>query len=194
MVALAMSLVSSWVVLRTRSRPRIAFDYVAFLPHAVPHAILAFSALVFFLALPPGPLDLAGSLVSIIVVMALAMLSFGSRITNGALIQIHDDLEEAAQIAGASDVSVLRRILFPLLRPALLFGWLWIALLAFRELTIPVVLFAPKNITFSLAIWSYFDGGTFNAAAAASFIMMVLPLPLIILYLCATGKSNIPSS
>lgn len=126
--------------------------------------------------------------------MGVAMLSFGSRITNGALIQIHSDLEEAAQMAGASDLSVLRRILFPLLRPALLFGWLWIALLAFRELTIPVVLFSPKNVTFSVAIWNSFDGGAFNAAAAASFIMMMLLLPLIILYLRATGKSGVRSS
>jgi iron(III) transport system permease protein len=125
--------------------------------------------------------------------MAIAMLSFGSRITNAALIQIHSDLEEAAQMSGVSDFNVLRRIVFPLLKPALLFGWLWIALLAFRELTIPAMLFSPKSIPLSVAIWSLFSGGDVPSAAAASVVMLVLLFPLIVAYLRYAGKFGIAS-
>jgi iron(III) transport system permease protein len=171
------------VVLRTRSRLRVTFDFIAFLPHAVPSTIFAFVALVFALALSGGAFDLSGSLLLIVVVMAIVMLSFGSRITNSALIQIHTELEEAAYIAGASLIGTLRCVIVPLLLPALLFGWLWIALLAFRELTIPMILFSPGNITYSVAVWSLWYSGAFNAAAAANLVMMALLLPLVVIYL-----------
>jgi iron(III) transport system permease protein len=193
LIALVMSLVSSWVVLRSRNRFRLAFDFIAFMPHAVPTAILAFSALVIILQLPRGSQGLLGSLIPIIAVMAIAMLSFGSRITNGALIQIHADLEEAAQMSGVSNFEVLRRIVFPLMKPALLFGWLWIALLAFRELTIPAMLFSPKSIPLSVAIWSLFSSGDIPGAAATSLIMLVLLFPLIVAYMRYAGKSGIAS-
>ena len=99
-LALAMSLVFSWVVLHSRNRFRIVFDFIAFLPHAVPSTIFAFVALVFALSVSLGAIDLSDSLVLVIIVMAVAMLSFGSRITNGALIQINHELEEAAYDLG----------------------------------------------------------------------------------------------
>jgi iron(III) transport system permease protein len=181
--ALAMSMIFSWVVLRTRSRLRVVFDFIAFLPHAVPSTIFAFVALVFALALSGDVFDLSGSLLLIVIVIAVVMLSFGSRITNSALIQIHTELEEAASIAGASLLGTLRRIVIPLVLPALLFGWLWIALLTFREMTIPMILFSAENITYSVAIWSLWYSGSFDAAAAANLVMMAMLLPLVVLYL-----------
>ena len=189
-LALAMSLIFSWVVLRTRSRLRVAFDFVAFLPHAVPSTIFAFVALVFALALSGGAFDLSGSLLLIVIVMAIVMLSFGSRITNSALIQIHTELEEAAYIAGASLLGALRRVIVPLVLPALLFGWLWIALLTFRELTIPMILFSAGNITYSVAVWSLWYSGSFDAAAAANLVMMALLLPLVMIYLRYARKTG----
>src|SRR5262249_33241013 len=118
-----------------------------------------------------------------VIVMAIVMLSFGSRITNSALIQIHTELEEAAYMAGASLFGTLRRVVVPLLLPALLFGWLWIALLTFRELTIPMILFSAGNVTYSVAVWGLWYGGSFDAAAAANRVMIVLLLPLVVLSL-----------
>jgi len=190
LLALAMSLIFSWVVLRTRSSLRVAFDFVAFLPHAVPSTIFAFVALVFALALSGGVFDLSGSLLLIVIVMAIVMLSFGSRITNSALIQIHTELEEAAYVAGASPIGTLRRVIVPLLLPALLFGWLWIALLTFRELTIPMILFSAVNITYSVAVWGLWYSGSFDAAAAANLVMMALLLPLVVVYLRYAGRTG----
>ena len=189
-IALAISLVFSWVVLRSRFRYRLALDFIAFLPHAVPSTIFAFVALVFALSLSGKIFDLSGSLLLVIIVMAIAMLSFGSRISNGALIQLHHELEEAAYVSGASLPSVLRRVVLPLLAPALLSGWLWIALLTFRELTIPMILFSASNIAFSVAVWSLWYSGAFDAAAAANLVMMALLLPLVVLYLRYARKTG----
>src|SRR5262249_16049224 len=54
-LALLLSISFSWVVLRSQLPGRLAYDYVAFLPQAVPSIVFALSAIFFFLfVLPPG--------------------------------------------------------------------------------------------------------------------------------------------
>src|SRR5262249_29478430 len=92
-IALAISLLFSWIVLRSKTRFRLAFDFVAFLPHAVPSVLFGFGALLAALFVIRGPVDLYGTLALIVIMFSIVFLSFGSRITNSALIQIHSELE-----------------------------------------------------------------------------------------------------
>ena len=46
-------------------------------------------------------------------------------------------------------------MLVPLLAPSLLYAWIWIALLTYRELTLPVVLSTSNNLPFSYLVWGY---------------------------------------
>jgi iron(III) transport system permease protein len=190
-VALVFSVVFSWLVLRWRNRFRLSFDYVAFLPHAVPGLIFGFAALLTALFVIRGPVDLYGTLALILFVYIIQQLPFGSRMTNAALIQIHTELEEAAQAAGASTFETLRRVLVPLLRPALLYAWLFLALFSFRELTVAVLLFSPRNITLPVVVWSLFNAGNISQASAVSLVMMAILLPLVLLYM-RLGGGNAP--
>ena len=185
LLALALGLVISWVVVRTRSRLRYLLDFVAFLPHAVPPVIfaLAASAAALFLF---APLGLYGSLALLIFTLGLAQISFATRVTNSAIIQISSDLEEAAYVSGASILITVRRIVLPLLRSAFVFGFLWLSILAFRELTMASMLFSKDNITLSQQTWALIRGGTTTQAAALSIVQMAFLLPLVVLYLRVT--------
>ena len=181
-LALVMSLFSSWIVLRTKYRFRLLYDQFAFLPHAIPSSILGLAAVFVALHLP-GPIDLYGSMALLVIVVALTQLSFGSRVTNGALIQISDELEEAAYVAGARRIDMLRRITLPLLRPAILYAWLWMALFASRELTLATMLFGRDNITLPLFIWGTWNTNSFGDASAMIVVTTLLILPLVVVYL-----------
>ena len=100
-----------------------------------------------------------GTLWILLVVFTIARLSYGTRMTNSGLIQIHPELEESAQMSGASLAKIFRRVLLPLLAPTLLYAWLWIALLTFRELTLAVILTSSTNTTLPVVIWSLWLGG-----------------------------------
>ncbi|MBV9121418.1 MAG: iron ABC transporter permease [Chloroflexi bacterium] len=191
-IALAFSLVFSWVVLRWRSKFRFIYDYFAFLPHAVPGLIFAFGALLMALFVIRGPIDLYGTLGLILFVYVIQWIPFGSRMTNGAMIQIHTELEEAAQVSGASTWQTVKRVLVPLLRPALLYSWLFLALFSFRELTVATLLFSPQNITLPVVIWSLFHIGNMAQASAVSLVMMALLVPLVLAYM-RLGGGNAPS-
>jgi iron(III) transport system permease protein len=77
-----------------------------------------------------------GTIWILLIVFTIARISYGTRMTNSGLIQIHAELEESAQMSGATSWEALRRVTVPLLTPTLLYAWLWIALLTSRELTL----------------------------------------------------------
>lgn len=169
-----LSLLISWVVIRSRSRGRYLLDGVAFLPHAV--SSILFAVALSYLALAYGEFfPVYGTLIIIILANAIKYISFGTRTFNSALIQIHRELEEAAEVSGASNAKVLSTIIVPLLGPALLNGWLWISLLSFREVTMALTLISPKNVVLSTLVWNLWSAGYVPEAAALG-VMMVFVL------------------
>lgn len=192
-LTLLIALLFSWVVLRTRTRLRFAFDFIAFLPHAVPSVIFALAALVLYLRFfsSSSAVPLYGTVWSLLFIYSLIALAFATRIANSSLIQIHNELEGAAYTSGASTLMVVRRIILPLLRPGLLYAWLWMALLAFRELTVATLLSTSENLTFPVVVWTEFRSGFEGQAAAISLIMIGLLLPLVLIYLKWGGMAEI---
>jgi iron(III) transport system permease protein len=181
-VTIAVSVAFSWIVLRSRISWRAGFDFVAFLPHAVPSIIFAVGALLITLYVIQGAVPIYGTVWLLLIVFSIARLSYGTRMTNSGLIQIHSELEESAMTSGASRWGAFRRIVIPLLAPTLLYAWLWIALLVFRELTLAVVLSTSGNITLPVVIWSLWLGGGLGQSSALATVMLLLMTPVIALY------------
>lgn len=191
LLALAAALAISWFVLRTRSRLRLAFDFLAFLPHAVPRIVFAFGAVMLTIGTWVRlPIDLYGSLALLILVMALVQIPFATRLLNASLIQIHGELEEAARIAGAGTLTTLRRVTIPLIRPALMYGWVWLALLAYRDLTLPTMLRSGDNITLSAVFYDNYQTGLLGPLAALVVLMLVVLVPLVGLYWRVGGSGR----
>jgi iron(III) transport system permease protein len=172
----------SWLVVRSRSRARYALEFGAFLPHALPEAILAIAALLLALFAFTKYIPLYGSVWLIASVYIVSRLAFATRAINSSLLQIHRELEEAAHTSGLSTVRTSWRILVPLLRPTLLSVWIWTAILVYRELTVAVFLVGHDNITLPAVIWSFWFSGGINEAAAITLLMTVVLTPLILIF------------
>jgi iron(III) transport system permease protein len=182
-LALIFCLGISWVIVRSGKRWRFLFDAAAFLPHALPNIILAVAAAFAALFLLPGALSLYGTLAILVVVYTLSRISFATRVLNNALAQVHPELEEAAYAGGLSLLKTFQKILVPLLRPSLVYAWLWMALLTFRELTMASVLVTGQNnVTLPVIVWGIWLGGSLNQAAAANVVILSFMLPLVLLY------------
>ena len=181
-VVVLLSFAVSWLVVRSRARARYALDFGAFLPQAVPELVLAVSALLLALFVVGKLVPLYGSVWVIAIVYIVARLAFATRAFNGALLQIHKELEEAAISAGLSMARTSRKVLLPLLRPTLFSVWLWTALLVYRELTAAVFLSSEKNITLQAVVWSFWFSGAQNKAAAITLLVTIVMAPLIALF------------
>ena len=178
----------SWIVLRSRLPGRGVFDAIAFLPHAVPNIVFGLGALLLALYVVGAAVPLFGTLWLLLLVFIVARLSYGTRMTNGSLVQIHRELEEAAAMSGASTARIVSRILLPLMAPSLVYAWLWIALLTFRELTLAVLLTTRANITLPVVVWSLWLSGQIGRGAALTLLMLALLMPFIALYWVVAGR------
>jgi len=189
-LTLGASLAISWVVLRTRARLRGLLDFLAFLPLAVPAIVFSVAALLLALFVLRGVAPIYGAIWILIIVYCVARLSYGTRMTNGALIQIHRELEESAQVCGAGTGGVMGRVLVPLLAPSLLYAWIWIALLTYRELTLPVVIATSGNLPFAYLVWGFVQASAYGSASAAALIMLALMAPILLLYWLAARRAG----
>jgi iron(III) transport system permease protein len=190
-ITLTLSVALSWVVLRSRLRWPAVFDFFAFLPHAVPKIVFSVAAWLLALFVLRDVLPIYGTIWILVPVYVVATLSYGTRMVNGALIQIHRELEESAMVAGAGLAATLCTVLMPLLRPAILYAWIWIALLTYRELTIPVVLSTNDNQPLSVIVWSLVLSNSSGQASAVAVTMLALMLPILFVYATIAQRAGI---
>jgi iron(III) transport system permease protein len=193
-VTLAVSLAFSWIVLRSKVPGRSFFDFVAFLPHAIPNIIFGVGALLVTLYVLQRVIPLYGTIWLLLIVFSIARISYATRMTNAGLIQIHTELEESAQMSGAPLRRIFRRVLIPLLSPTLLYAWLWIALLTFRELTLAVILSSSTNTTLPVVIWSLWLGGGLGQASALAMVMLAAMAPIIAIYWIVARRHGLMAS
>lgn len=187
-VTLILSLCFSWVVLRSRMPGRLTFDFIAFLPHAVPNIIFGVGALLISLYIIQTVFPIYGTIWILLLVFVIARVSYGTRMTNSGLIQIHQELEESAHVSGARTFGVARSVVLPLLRPTLIYAWLWIALLTFRELTLAVILSTPNNITLPFIIWLQWESGGMALSSAIAVVMLLIMSVLVTIYWIVAGR------
>jgi len=175
-------LMISWVVTRSRTKGvSTGFEIMAFIPHAVPNIIFAVGALILGLRFLPEFIPFYGTVYILIVVFVITRISFATRVYNASFIQIHHELDEAGYVFGLSRVTVLWRILRPLLTPALLYTWIWMAMLAYRELTLAAVLASRDNTVLAMRAWTLWQGDL-PRGAALTVVMTLGMLPLVALY------------
>ncbi|MDE0030549.1 MAG: iron ABC transporter permease [Deltaproteobacteria bacterium] len=193
-ITLLLSLGFSWVVLRSRLPGRALFDFIAFLPHAVPNIVFGVGVILLTLYVLQTVLPLYGTIWILLLVFIVARVSYGTRMTNSGMIQIHSELEESAQVSGATTFATFREIVVPLLAPTLIYAWLWIALLVFRELTLAVILTTPRNMTLPVVIWSTWLGGGLGQSSALVVLMLCLMIPLVALYWFVAARHGLLSA
>ena len=150
------------------------------LPLAFPGFILGLGLLWTFLTIPIG---IYGTVFVLMLAFLVKYMPQGIRFANGALIQIQDDLEESSSITGAEWTYTVRKIILPLLKPALISAWIYIFVLTFRELSSIIFLVTPNNQVISAILWDLFVNGSVELLAATS---MLLTLFLWIVVIAAT--------
>jgi iron(III) transport system permease protein len=185
------SLAFSWVVLRSSIRWRAVFDLIAFLPHAIPNVIFGIAALLVALFVLDKVVPIYGTIWMLLVVFVIARLSYGTRMTNSGLIQINRELDECAEVCGAKTWDIIRSVLVPLLSATILYTWMWVALLVYRELTLAVLLTSVDNVTLPIVIWGTWQGGSSGVAAALSLLMLIGMVPLIFVYWFVMRRARI---
>lgn len=177
--------VAAWVIIRTKIRGRGIVDLLATVPLAVPGIVLGLALLTVYLWVP---LPIYGTIWILFIAYFTRFMPYGLRYVATSMIQIGGELEESARMSGASWWQIFRRILFPLILPGLLAGWVYVVTVSLRELSSSLLLYSPGNEVLSITIWELWANGRFPALAAVGVVMILLLLVIIGLARRLTGR------
>lgn len=195
-IVLVFSFAFSWIGFRTQLRGRVLLDGIAFLPHAIPSVIMAVGVVVLALYGLGHVLPVYGTIWIIVLAYCVTWVSYGTRMTNSGLLQLHRELEESAAVGGATTWATVRVVVLPLIARTLLLAWVYLVILAGRELTLAVLLTTPGNMTVPSFVWiTWLNGGlTRGAAATVCYLLCLSPLLIAYSYLLnRTRTANAPA-
>ena len=170
-VAIFFSLIISYVVHRTRLRLRYTLDYLAMLPAGVPAVVFAVALLWSYIFLP---VPIYGTIWMLLIAYVAHYIPFGVRATTSGLAQISVELEESARIHGESWLGTMRRIVVPLLKPALTVGWILLFIEFIRSLSLSILLYTPESVVMPVVTYELYETGAYPALAAFSVLQTAL--------------------
>jgi iron(III) transport system permease protein len=175
-IVAGLTFVMAWIAQRALPRYGFILDALAFAPIAIPGVIVGAGILVAYLMLP---IPIYNTIWILLVAYVTLYLPYGMRFASSGITQIHRELEEMAAMSGAGIGQIFGRIMLPLLAPVLLAGWIYVFVLAVRELGASIFLVGPGTHvlgTISLTMWE--EGGSYGAVAALGVVQIV---PLIVI-------------
>ncbi|GAA5133191.1 ABC transporter permease [Pseudonocardia adelaidensis] len=170
-IVMALMAVAAWVVVRSGIPGRQLLDHIAFSPLVIPGLVLGVGIAFVYLR---SPLPIYGTLLILLIAYCTRYLPYGMRYAVSGMQTISAELEESAQVSGAGWWSTFRRVLLPLIAPALLAGWVYIFVVSFRELSSSILLYTPGNEVLSISIWELYANARFGELSALGVIMVLV--------------------
>lgn len=153
-------------------------EQLVFVPYLMPG--VAFSAIYFAMFGRPllGGLipSLYGTFTLIVMVSVVKHFPFASRAGTANMLQIGVELEEAADLAGASFWRRLRSVVIPLAKQGFISGFMLVFISIAKELDLIVILMTPKNRTLSYLAFGYSREGMSQMADAVSICVLLFIL------------------
>jgi iron(III) transport system permease protein len=175
-IVMALMAVAAWVVVRSGIPGRKVLDQIAFSPLVIPGLVLGVGIAFVYLR---SPLPIYGTLFILLIAYCTRYLPYGMRYAVSGMQTVSAELEESAQVSGAGWWATFRRVLLPLIAPALLAGWVYIFVVSFRELSSSILLYTPGNEVLSISIWELYANARFGELSALG-VLMVLVLAVLV--------------
>ena len=176
---MCLTLLASWLLVRTKIRGRWLLDLMTTLPLLFPGIVMGLAILRFYLFVP---IPVYGTLWILLIAFVTRYIPYGIRYTHSGLLQLHKELEEASYVAGASWFNSMRRIILPLMTPSFLGGWIFIFLLSAKELSMSVLLVSPQTPVVSVAIFELWENAQVGELAAFGVIWTAILVTVAIFY------------
>ncbi len=176
-IASIIGLIIAYIVVRKSDNLLAnALDQIAFIPFLFP--TIAFGAMYLTLfAEPVGPIPaLYGTFTLLVLISVVSRLPYSVKTGVTAVTQIGKELEEAAEVAGASWGMRFRRIVMPLASSGLTSGMMVSFVGVMRELSLIILLITPSTRVLMTAGFGYAEEGLTQLSNALVLIVAVLTI------------------
>ena len=170
-----LSIFVSYVIVKVRTRAAGLLESLSFLSFSFPGIVIGVGFMWFFVRTP-----LYATIWSLLIGYIATYLPYGIRPLSSAFIQIHSHLEESSRVCGGGTLYTLRRIVIPLLIPGIVSGWILMATMFVRELTLSVVLSRPGTEVLAVQILRFAEDGLWGTLSALGIMMIFISTTLVV--------------
>ena len=166
-----LGLLIAWLLARTKFIGQKAFEFAALLAFAIPGTVLGVS---YILAFNVPPFELTGTGLIIVLCFVFRNLPVGVRAGAASLQQLDPSLDEASAMLRAGTATTLRRVLLPLLKPALVAALVYSFVRSMTTVSAVVFLVTAENELATTYIIGRVGNGDYGVALAYCTVLIIL--------------------
>ena len=163
----------AYFIVKTHYRGRWLLDFLSWLPWSIPGILLGVALLWTFLQTKIF-LPIYGSIYILMIAMVIKSMPFGTQLVKSVLLQLGNDLEEASKVCGGTWFDTYRRVVLPLIFPALVTVGLVGFISAARDISTVVLLGSGRSRTLSLLMLDFAAGAEFEKATVVAVMVVAL--------------------
>jgi iron(III) transport system permease protein len=189
--ATLLTLIVSYMISTGNAWTRNILDFISSIPLAMPGPVIAVAMLWAYLH---EPFVLYGTLWILLVAYITHYLPYGVRTITSSFRQLSPDFARAAAACGASRLAGFRDILFPLVRPGILAGWMLMFISMIRELSSSIFLFVPGTETTAVTMLEMWQEANFSGVAVLSLTLIAISVVVVLLVRRLAGSAYLYGS
>lgn len=167
----ALGLTISWLLARTQFAGQRVFEFAALLAFAIPGTVLGVS---YVLAFNVPPFELTGTGLVIVLCFVFRNLPVGVRAGSATFKQLDRHLDEASTMLRAPTSTTLRRVVLPLLKPALVAALVYSFVRSMTTVSAVIFLVNAENELATTYIIGRVGNGDYGVALAYCTVLIVL--------------------
>jgi iron(III) transport system permease protein len=168
------------VIYRSDFPGRGVLAYLALYPRAIPGIIVGIGFLWAFLLLP-GIGGARNTLLALSIAFIMRFIPLGYGAIGPSVLRVSPELDRAARVAGAGWLHSMRTILLPILRPALLSGFVLLFISFLKEYSSALFLFARGSEVIGTTMIELWRQGNSGPVAALSAVQLAITFVVLLI-------------
>lgn len=174
-VALVIGTLAAYALVRFRFPGQGLVNTLAFAPMVMPQIVLGIALLRYF-----SNIGLLDTFVGLVIGHVIVILPYVVRSVSVSVYSLDPALQRAAQNLGANPLQTFRLVTLPLIRPGLITGAIFAAIMSFGELAVTLLIAGAHTTTLPVRIFTRTEYNFDPTITAVSTIFILLALVLII--------------
>ena len=184
----AIGILAAWLLTRQKFAGQALFEFGTMLSFAIPGTVIGVS---YILAFNVPPIEITGTAIILVVCNIFRNMPVGVRAGMASMAQIDPSLDEASTTLGARSATTLRRILLPLLKPAVVAALVYSFVRAMTTVSAVIFLVSAQYEWATTYIINRVVNGDYGVAIAYSSVLIVLMLVIIWIIQWAVGERRL---
>jgi iron(III) transport system permease protein len=172
----AVGLLTAWLLSRQSFPGKRAFEFGTLLSFAIPGTVVGIS---YILAFNVPPIEITGTASILVICFVFRNMPVGVRAGIATLSQIDKSLDEASHTLGARSATTIRRVVLPLLRPAIVASLVYSFVRAMTAVSAVIFLVTAEYNMATAYIVGRVEAGEFGIAIAYSCVLIAIMLVVI---------------